>query len=105
MRRALALLVVAGGLAALFVSASQEPSTRQIVTEVSGFVVFSSDGAGCSIPQREILLGGPVGGPVAFYCATHREAQRFQKRLDGKYAGLGAVVRGTRVVLPLEPHP
>jgi hypothetical protein len=104
MRRALVLLVVAGGLAALFVSASQKPSTR-IVTETSQLVVVSSDGAGCSIPEREVVLGGPVGGPFAFYCGTHREAQRFQKQLDGKYAGFGAVVRGTRVVLPLEPRP
>jgi hypothetical protein len=100
MRRALVLLAAAGGLAALFATASHQPSTRPTVTETGQLVVISSDDSGCSIPQREMVLGGPIGGPFSLYCRTHREAERYQKRLDRQYAGLGAVVRGTRVEFP-----
>jgi len=104
MRRALVLLVVAGGLAALFATASQKPSTRTVVTETSQLVLIVSDEGGCSIPQREFALGGgPLEVPVAFYCHTHREAKRFQRHLAAKYAGLAAItVRGRRVVLSLK---
>jgi hypothetical protein len=94
------LLVVARGLAALFATASQKPSTRTTVTETSRLVLITSDEDGCTIPQREFLAGGPVEVPISFYCRTHRQAARFQKHLVAKYAGLVAVsLRGRRVVL------
>jgi hypothetical protein len=83
------LLVVAGGLAALFATASQKPSTRTTVTETSRLVLITPDEA-----------GGPVEVPISFYCRTHCQAARFQKHLAAKYAGLAAVsLRGRRVVL------
>jgi hypothetical protein len=98
MRRALVLLAVAGGLAALFATASRQPPTKRIVIETSRLVVVSSDSGGCSVPSREIVLHVP--GPVAFECHSHREAERFEQRLQGKLADIGGVVRGTRIVLP-----
>jgi hypothetical protein len=92
-RRALVLLVVAGGLAALFATASQRPSTRRVGSKRIVLIV-TTDRSPCSIPTRE-MLGGPFG-PAAVYCHTHPEAVRF----DRKYAGIGSVVRGTRVVFP-----
>jgi hypothetical protein len=93
MRRVLVLLVVAGGLAVLFATALQQSQTRATV-KTTGFLILTTNRSACSVPTREIL-GGPVG-PLAVYCHTYPEGVRF----DRKYAGSGAVVRGTRVVFP-----
>jgi hypothetical protein len=98
MRRVFVVLAVAGGLAALFATASRQPQTGPIVAE-RGYLIVSTNRSPCSIPNRE-MLGAPLGGPSTFYCHTHRGAERFQKRLNRRYAGLGAIARGTRVELP-----
>jgi hypothetical protein len=92
MRRAVVLLVVAGGLAALFATASRQPHTRRIVTERS-YLIVTTDQSACSLPNRE-MLGAPISGPFTFHCHTHRQAERFQRR----YPGAGAAVHGTQVV-------
>jgi hypothetical protein len=104
MRRALVLLVVAGGFAALFATASQKPSTKTTVTETGRLVLLSSPDDGCTFPQREMAFGGgPVAAPFTFYCHTHGEAERLQKSLAKKDADLAAVsVRGKRLVFSLD---
>ena len=89
MRRAITVLVVAGALAALFVSASRAP---RIVTRTfeSRLVVVAFSGAlsSCS--------ASPLDGNVV--CGTHEAAERLAARF-GK-SGLSPLVHKRTVVIP-----